>query len=196
MGSLFPVGAGPDNEIISTLDNLFSRGNFKAMAKHRALTGEDLFDKNHRLSRVAARIGAYPARDYGSDPAKKKWFYFLHKELNKATQDAIKRILGDALSNPSIKAVSFSVEENAAASHPHLFPSNDEPLANYLDTTRSVYLVKMIVKKPLDDSNVDNPPGDNDPDKNDSGQNVEKPITWPTFKGSRRQFAKRRKPHA
>lgn len=196
MGSLFPVGGGPDNEIISTLDKLFSGANFKTLVKHRALTGEDLFDKSHRLSRVAARIGAYPARDYGSDPAKKKWFYFLHKEINKATQDAIKRILGDALSNPKIKAVSFSVEENAAASHPHLFPSNDEPLANYLDTTRSVYLVKMIVKKPLDDSNVDNPPDDNDPDKNNSGQNVEKPITWPTFKGSRRQFAKRRKPRA
>ena len=131
-----------------------------ALAPLRAQTGEDLFDKHHRLSRVAARIGAFPARDYGSDPAKKKWFYFLHKELNKATQDAIKRILGDALSNSKIKAIAFSVEENAAASHPHLFPSNDEPLANYLDTTRSVYLVKMIVKAPLEDSNLDDPPGD------------------------------------
>jgi hypothetical protein len=194
MGSLFPVGGGPDNEIIGTLDKLFSGANFTALVKHRTDTGEDLFDKHHRLSRVAARIGAYPARDYGSDPAKKKWFYFLHKELNQATQDAIKRILGDALKNPKIKAVSFSVEENAAASHPHLFPSNDEPLANYLDTTRAVYLVKMIVKKPLDDTNLDDPPGDNDPDKDDTGQDVEKPITWPTFKGSRRKFARPRKP--
>jgi hypothetical protein len=143
---------------------------------------------------VAARIGAFPARDYGSDPAKKKWFYFLHKELNKATQDAIKRILGDALSNSKIKAIAFSVEENAAASHPHLFPSNDEPLANYLDTTRSVYLVKMIVKAPLEDSNLDDPPGDSD--KDDSGTNLEHPITWPTFKGLRREFVKRRKPRS
>src|ERR1700744_4668897 len=194
MGSLFPVGGGPDNEIISTLDKLFSGANFKALVKHRTQTGEDLFDKHHRLSRVAARIGAYPARDYGSDPAKKKWFYFLHKELNKATQDAIKRILGDALKNPKIKALAFSVEDNAAASHPHLFPSNEEPLANYLDTTRAVYLVKMIVKKPLDDSNLEDPPGDNDPDKDSSGTDLEHPITWPSFKGSRRQFAKRRKP--
>jgi len=196
MGTLFPIGGGPDNEIINTLDKLFSGANFKALVKHRTESGEDLFDKNHRLTRVAARIGAYPARDYGSDPAKKKWFYFLHKELNKATQDAIKRILGDALKNPKIKAVSFSVEENTAAAHPHLFPSNDEPLANYLDTTRAVYLVKMIVKKQLDDGNVDDPPGDNDPDKSDSGSNLEHPIKWPAFKGSRRQFAKRRKPRA
>jgi hypothetical protein len=192
MGSLFPVGGGPDNEIIGTLDKLFSGRNFKALVNHRAATGEDLFDKHHRLSRVAARIGAYPTRDYGADPAKKKWFYFLHKELNKATQDAIKRILGDALSNSRIKGVAFSVEENSAASHPHLFPSNDEPLASYLDTTRSFYLVKMIVKAPLSDSNVDNPPGDTDND--DSGNDLEHPITWPTFKGLRRKFAKRRKP--
>ena len=196
MGSLFPVGGGPDNEIIGTLDRLFSGANFKALANHRAQTGEDLFDKHHRLSRVAARIGAYPARDYGSDPAKKKWFYFLHKELSQATQDAIKRILADALKNPKIKAVSFSVEENSAAAHPHLFPSNTEPLGNYLDTTGAVYLVKMIVKKPLDDTETDDPPGDDDPDKDDTGKDLEQVITWPTFKGSRRQFARRRKPRA
>ena len=76
MGSLFPVGGGPDNEIIGTLDKLFSGANFKALVKHRAQTGEDLFDKHSPLEpgRGPARSAPIHKPGFGSDPAKKKWF--------------------------------------------------------------------------------------------------------------------------
>src|SRR5262249_27143155 len=127
MGALIPVGSGPDKEIVDRLNDLFRDGNLATLRSHNR--SEKLFDTHHRLARVAFRIGAYPARDYApADPdARKKWFFFLHHELPPATQDAIKRVLADAMTRRSITGVLFSVEENSAANHPHLFPSNDEP---------------------------------------------------------------------
>jgi hypothetical protein len=172
MGALLPVGSGPDAEIVDRLNALFTGANLAVLRKHNKT--EPLFGANHRLRRVAFRIGAYPARDYGTDDAKRKWFFFLHHEVPQATQDAIKRILSDAMTRSAITAVKFSVEENSQASHPHLFPSNDEPLANYLSAAGDTYLVHLIVKAPMDDS-AEDPPGDNDPDPG------EQPINWPTL---------------
>ena len=171
MGALLPVGSGPDAEIVQTLNGLFRDPNLAALRTHNRT--EKLFDAGHRLRRVAFRIGAYPARDYGSDDAKRKWFFFLHHVLPQATQDAIKRILSDAMTRPSIKAVEFSVEENSVVSHPHLFPSNNEALPKYLDGTGTKYLVHLVVKAPMDDD-AEDPPGDTD-----SG---EQPIVWPTLR--------------
>jgi hypothetical protein len=129
---------------------------------------------------VALRIGAFPARDYGTDDAKRKWFFFLHHELPQETQDAIKRILSDAMTRTSIKAVLFSVEENSQASHPHLFPSNTEPLQNYLNTAGDKYRVHLVVPAPMSDS-AEDPPGDSDPG--------EQPITWTTLILGRPRFS-------
>jgi hypothetical protein len=172
MGALLPVGSGPDAEIVDRLNALFTGANLTVLRRHNRT--EPLFGANHRLRRVAFRIGAYPARDYGTDDAKRKWFFFLHHEVPQATQDAIKRILNDAMTRSAITAVKFSVEENSQASHPHLFPSNDEPLPNYLNVAGNNYLVHLIVKAPMDDS-AEDPPGDNDPDPG------EQPINWPTL---------------
>jgi len=183
MGSLMPIGSGPDAEIIAVLNKVFSGRNLDALRAHEGLTGESLFDKNHKLHRVAFRIGAYPARDYSPDDAKRKWFYFLHRVLPPATEKAIKRILKDALlPNSKIKAVQFFVEENSAASAPHLFPSNSEPLSGYLDPTSKYYWVRLIVKKQLDDVGEDQPDRPGDHDTNDNGNDVEQPIKWPSFR--------------
>jgi hypothetical protein len=185
MGSLMPVGSGPDKEIVTILNNLFSGVNFKTLQDHDR-NKEKLFDSNHRLRRVAFRIGAYPAKDYQPDDAKRKWFYFLH-HLPKATKDAIKRILSDALTNNKITGVMFSVEENAVVTAPHLYPSNNEPLPNYLNQAKDKYLVHLVVKAPMPDTGED-PPSDNDPDPN------EVPIVWPKLRLRRPVFAKPKKP--
>ena len=170
MGALLPVGSGPDAEIVDRLNELVSGAELAVLRRHNRR--EKLFDSNHRLRRVAFRIGAYPTRDYGTDDAKRKWFFFLHHVLPQATQTAIKNILHDAMSRAAIKAVKFSVEENSQVSHPHLFPSNNEPLSSYLNAAGNAYLVHLVVKAPMDDS-VEDPPGDGDADTG------EQPIDWP-----------------
>jgi hypothetical protein len=179
MGALLPVGSGPDAEIVDRLNRLFSGATLNVLRVHNA--AEKLFAANRRLRRVAFRIGAYPARDYGDDDAKRKWFFFLHHVLTQPTENAIKRILNDAMSRTSIKAVVFSVEENPQASHPHLFPSNGEPLANYRNAAGDKYLVHLIVKAPMDDD-AEDPPGDDDPDDG------EQPIEWPKLKFRKPDF--------
>lgn len=179
MGALLPVGSGPDAEIVDRLNELFSGKDLAALRKHNKK--EKLFDPSHRLRRVAFRIGAYPSKDYGKDDAKRKWFFFLHHVLPQETQDAIKRILGDAMTRNAIKAVKFSVEENSVVTHPHLFPSNNEPLASYLNAAGNTYLVHLVVQGPMDDS-AEDPPGDNDPDKG------EQPIAWPELSLRRPSF--------
>jgi hypothetical protein len=181
MGALMPVGSGPDKEIVTVLNSLFSGSNFQVLRDHDK-NKEKLFDNNHRLGRVAFRIGGYPAKDYHPDDAKRKWFYFLH-HLPKATQDAIKRILSDALINSKITAVMFSVEENSAVTSPHLYPSNNEPLPNYLNTARDKYLVHLVVQAPMSDA-AEDPPGDNDPDPG------EVQIAWPKLRLRKPVFAK------
>ncbi|MHC6153634.1 hypothetical protein ACVSQB_17840 [Bradyrhizobium elkanii] len=181
MGALLPVGSGPDAEIVDRLNQLFSGTELAALRKHNKK--EKLFDPNHRLRRVAFRIGAYPSRDYGNDDAKRKWFFFLHHVLPEETQDAIKKILGDAMTRTAIKAVKFSVEENSQVRHPHLFPSNSEPLTSYLNGAGNAYLVHLVVQGPMDDS-AEDPPGDND---TDSG---EQPIVWPKLELRRPSFGR------
>ncbi len=182
MGALMPVGSGPDKEIVTLLNNLFSGKNLKALRDHNAHK-EKLFASNRRLHRLAFRIGAYPAKDYKPDDAKRKWFYFL-RHLPKATQDAIKRILDDALTNNKIDAVMFSVEENATVNAPHLYPSNGDPLPNFLNDTKDRYLVDLIVKAPMPDTGED-PPADSDSN--------EVPIEWPKLRLRRPKFAKPKK---
>jgi hypothetical protein len=70
---------------------------------------------------------------------------------------------------------------------PHLYPSNAEPLSNYLNTAKDKYLVHLIVKVPMPDTGED-PPGDNDQDPN------EVPIVWPKLSLRRPTFAKPKKP--
>jgi hypothetical protein len=193
MGSLMPVGSGPDAEIIAALNNIFSGKNLATLRDHKNQTGESLFDKNHKLRRVAFRLGAYPARDYSPvDDAKRKWFYFLHQVLPPATEKAIKRVLNNAISsNSPVTAVQFFVEENKAASEPHLYPYNTASLASFLDPTGKYYWVRLIVKKQLDDVGEDQPDKPNDHDKDDNGNDVEHPINWPAFRLKHSVFAKK-----
>jgi hypothetical protein len=192
MGALMPVGSGPDAEIISALNNVFSGKNLTALRDHKSLTGESLFDKDHKLRRVAFRIGAYPARDYSPDDAKRKWFYFLHQVLPPATETAIKRILNDAIRpNSPVKAVQFFVEENAAVAAPHLYPNNTASLADFLDPTGNYYWVRLIVKQQLDDVGEDQPDKPNDHDKDNAGNDLEHPINWPALKMKHSVFAKK-----
>jgi hypothetical protein len=184
MGALLPVGSGPDAEIVQTLNDLFKLDKLAALRRHHRLR-EKLFGPGHRLRRVALRIGAYPARDYGTDDAKRKWFFFLHHVLPQETQDAIKRILNDAMTRLTIKAVEFSVEENSVVTAPHLFPSNGEDLDRYLNAAGNKYRVHLVVKAPMADDAED--PPDNDPDSD------EKPIEWPTLKLGRPPFGKAKK---
>jgi hypothetical protein len=191
MGALMPVGSGPDAEIIAALNNVFSGKNLAKLRGHKNQTGESLFDRHHKLHRVAFRIGAYPARDYSPDDAKRKWFYFLHQVLPPATEKAIKKILNDALRPDSpVKAVQFFVEENGAVSAPHLFPFNTAPLASFLDPTGKYYWVRLIVKKQLDDVGEDQPDRPNDHDQDDNGNEVERPIDWPALKLAHSVLAK------
>jgi hypothetical protein len=192
MGALMPVGSGPDAEIISALNNVFSGKNLATLRDHKSQTGESLFDKYHKLRRVAFRIGAYPARDYSPDDAKRKWFYFLHQVLPPATEKAIKRILNDAIRPDSpITAVQFFVEENAAAAAPHLYPNNTASLASFLDPTGNYYWVRLIVKQQLDDVGEDQPDKPNDHDKDDGGNDLERLINWPALKMKHSVFAKK-----
>lgn len=178
MGSLMPVGSGPDKEIITVLNNLFSGANLQALRDHDKK--EKLFKGNRRLHRVAVRLGAYPARDYSPDQAKKKWFFFL-RNLPIATTRAINRILNDALvkDRTQIIAVQFGVEENSRVARPHLFPSNNEDLSAYI-IGGNKYLIHLIVKAPMTDQGED-PPTDQD-------QNPpEIPIQWPTLRRRKRK---------
>jgi hypothetical protein len=185
MGALLPVGSGPDAEIVQTLNDLFKGNKLAALRRHHKLQ-EKLFGPGHRLRRVALRIGAYPARDYGADDAKRKWFFFLNHVLPQATQDAIKRILNDAMTRLTIKAVQFSVEENSVVSAPHLSPSNNETqLTSYMNAARDKYLVHLVVKAPMADDAED--PPDNDPDSD------EHQIEWPTLRLGKSPFGKAKK---
>ena|SRR5712691_7517506 len=178
MGSLMPVGSGPDKEIVTVLNNLFSGANLQALRDHDKI--EKLFGATRRLHRVAVRIGAYPARDYSPDDAKRKWFYFLH-HLPTGTTDAIKRILRDALAKDKtqIVAVQFGVEENTAAAQPHLFPSNTEALSAYV-IDGNKYLVHLVVPGQMSDQGEDPPTGkDQNP--------PETPIQWPTLRLRKRK---------
>jgi hypothetical protein len=191
MGALMPVGSGPDAEIIAALNNVFSGKNLAKLRDHKNQTGESLFDKHHKLHRVAFRIGAYPARDYSPDDAKRKWFYFLHQVLPPATEKAIKKILNDAIRpNSPVKAVQFFVEENIAVSAPHLYPSNNASLPSFLDPTGNYYWVRLIVKQQLADVGEDQPDRPGDHDKDDNGNDVERPIDWPALTLRHSVFAK------
>jgi hypothetical protein len=173
MGSLMPVGSGPDKEIVTLLNNLFSGSNLQALRDHHKT--ENLFDGTRRLHRVALRIGAYPARDYSPDDAKRKWFYFLH-HLPTETADAIKKILRDTLKKDKtqIVAVRFSVEENPDATRAHLFPSNGEALSKYL-IDGNKYQIHLVVPGQMSDD-AEDPPDDQD------GPPPETPIQWPTLR--------------
>src|SRR5947209_8252919 len=63
MGALLPVGSGPDAEIVDKLNKLFSGGKLAVLRNHNN-NKEKLFQANRRLSRIAFRLGAYPAQDY------------------------------------------------------------------------------------------------------------------------------------
>jgi hypothetical protein len=176
MGMLFPVNGGPDTEIISNLNNVFSGKNLDALREHR--TREKLFDTKHRLSRVAKRIGGIPVRYYPNDPAERKWYYFLDTVLSNATKAAIRRILDDTLTQSVNKVLGakFSAEENAVVKTPHLFPSNSETLSTYI--VGNYYHLHLIVKAPASDADQANPPDNPDTDAN--GNSIEKPINWPS----------------
>ena len=185
MGALLPVGSGPDAEIVDRLNKIFSGTSLAVLRRHNKK--EKLFDSNHRLGRVAWRLGAYPARDYGTDDAKRKWFFFLHQVLTQGTKDAIKRILNDAMSRSAITAVVFSVEENSDADFAHLSPSNDERLEKYRNAAGNKYRVHLVVKAPMTDD-AEDPPGDDD--------GGEEPISWPMLKvrrSKRRRSAGKKK---
>ena len=74
----------------------------------------------------------------------------------------------------------FSAEENSVVTSPHLYPSNKEKdLSAYLKG--QYYSLHMLVKLGADDlpEHQQDPPV-NSPDTDDQGNDIEKPIAWPS----------------
>jgi len=183
MGALIPIGGGADAEIKSSLNFAFNDINIGEVRK--VVGNEDLFDLNHHLHRVAYRLAAYPVRNYGNDPAKGKWFFFLKNILPAAmrggvvTSDSIKKILSYAMSNPNtVNRVVFDAVQGPDAS-PHYVeggnPTQPNQIAGLVDTTGTL-MIRLICPAPLNDNDVASTPNQaGDLDRDPQGNIIEKP---------------------
>jgi hypothetical protein len=182
MGALIPIGGGADAEIKSNLNFAFNDVNIKTVRNQN----EDLFDSDHHLHRVAYRLGAYPTRNYGNDPAKAKWFFFLKSVLPVAmhggvsTADSIKAILSYAMRNPNkaVKRVVFDAVQGPGAS-PHYVeggagnPTQDNQIAPLIDTTGTL-MIRLICPQSLNDNDVSPAPNQTgDVDRDQQGGIIE-----------------------
>ena len=186
MGGLIPIGGGADAEIKGRLNAAFNDANIVIVRKVAA--GENLFDGNHHLHRVAYRLGAYPIATYTGDNAQGKWFYFLKNILSSATYNgvsttqSIKSILSYAVRTSGVKRIAFDAIQGAAANVDHYVysptiagnPVNDGDIASLVDTTGTL-IVALICPSSLPDqtSPIPNKQGDVDVDAN--GNIIEKP---------------------
>jgi hypothetical protein len=176
MGGLIQIGGGADAEIKSSLNFAFNDVNIKYV--RTVVKNENLFDNDHHLHRVAYRLAAYPVRNYGNDPAKAKWFFFLRNVLPAAiyggviTADSIKEILSYAMRNPNkaVKRVVFEAVQGPDQS-PHYVeggnPTQDNQIAGLVDNTGTL-MIRLICPAPLNDNDVaptPNKTGDLDRDK-------------------------------
>jgi hypothetical protein len=183
MGSLIQIGGGADAEIKGSLNFAFNDVNIKQVRK--VVKNEDLLDDDHHLHRIAYRLGAYPVRNYGNDPAKGKWFFFLQNILpaamynNVSTALSIKKILSFAMRNPNnnVKRVVFDAVQGPDNS-PHYVeggnPTQDNQIAGLVDTTGTL-MIRLICPAPLNDNDVAPTPNqNNDLDRDQHGHIIEK----------------------
>jgi hypothetical protein len=189
MGSLIQIGGGADAEIKGSLNFAFNDLNIRQV--RTVVKNENLFDDLHHLHRVAYRLGAYPVRNYGNDPAKAKWFFFLKYVLTAAmrrgvaTSDSIKKILSYAMSNPNaVQRVVFDAIQGADLS-PHYVewgnpitdgnPTDPSQIRDLVDQTGTL-LIRLICPRPLQDGDVAPTPNRNDDlDRDPEGNVIERP---------------------
>ncbi len=184
MGGLIPIGGGADAEIKSSLNFAFNDVNIKQVRK--VVKNENLFDDDHHLHRVAYRLATYPVRNYGNDPAKAKWFFFLQNVLLAAvhggvsTADSIKKILSYAMRNPNntVQRVVFDAVQGPDQS-PHYVdggnPIQDNQIAGLVDTTGTL-MIRLICPAPLNDNDVAPTPNKtSDLDRDHQGNVIEHP---------------------
>jgi hypothetical protein len=155
MGALIPIGQGADAEIKTKLNAAFSGDNLHNLQQHWK-NKEKLFDKDHRLARLAFRAKLYPTKIY-SNEAKKKWFYLLVKVLPQAsdgsvdaqgnlitTEQVIKTALTFALDDSNgITRVIFEAEEQSGAAKHFVYPTNSTP-GIQVGATLNIILVAQL----------------------------------------------------
>jgi hypothetical protein len=184
MGSLIQIGGGADGEIKDSLNFAFNDANIKHVRS--VVKNEDLLDDDHHLHRIAYRLAAYPVRNYGTDPAKGKWFFFLKNILPAAMHNgvsttlSIKKILSFAMKNSSnnVKRVVFDAVQGPDNS-PHYVeggnPTQDPQIAALVDQANTL-MIRLICPAPLNDNDVVSTPNQNsDLDRNQHGHIIEKP---------------------
>ena len=186
MGALIPVGGGADAEIKDRLNRTFSFDNLTALQDNTAV--ENFFDDNHKLHRVAFRLGCYPIQ--GAEKSRKKWFYLLKNTLPAAnynppgggparnTAAAIKTLLGYALDpTKNIVRVIFDAVEDTAAPQHYVHPDNLTPQVRVGRHNQNTLTILLVCPRPLDPGNLENIP-DGEIDKDAGGNSVERPLPF------------------
>jgi hypothetical protein len=165
MGALIPIGRGGDAEIKDKLNKTFSGENLTALQNNTS--GENLFDDQHHLHRVAYRLGCYPIEQHSGEKSRQKWFYFLKytlpnsRENGRLTSDAIKHLLLYAL-DPSnkIKRVVFEAIEDTTTNVHYIDPDNWTP--QVVDRTLKILLRCPAPLDPANTAPMPDQPGDAD----------------------------------
>lgn len=156
------IGNRNDLETAANLNAAFTSDQLKALHKHKEKKGT-LFDGNHKLSRVAFRLKAYP-----SDPnIRLKWFGLLdHIEQNHpAARDKIKNTLQSAINNyPAVQRVVFGVKHNPAGTG----------YSADADTSTAVYALTLVCSGDYTGPSLR---ADPPPDEDSGGNNVERPLS-------------------
>jgi hypothetical protein len=183
LGALIPIGQGADAEIKDKLNRTFSFDNLNQLQHNPS--GENLFDGDHTLHRVAFRLGCFPVQS-GGEKSRKKWFYLLKNVLPAATYNgivtaqAIKDMLGWAL-NPmnNVTRVVFDAVEDSGTGVHYIHPNNSTKDTRTAGGNRGVTLNMLLVcPAPLANANVtDIPDTANDIDKH-AGTSVERPLPF------------------
>jgi hypothetical protein len=188
MGSLIQIGGGADAEIKGSLN--FAFNDLNIVQVRTVVSSENLFDDLHHLHRVAYRLAAYPVRNYGNDPAKAKWFFFLKQILPAAmhrgvtTSFSIKKILSYAMSHKTVKRVVFDAIQGPDLSQHYVEwgdpitqgnPTADNQISDLVDTTGTL-LIRLICPAPLNDGDTAPTPNQNsDLDRDQHGHVIEHP---------------------
>jgi len=184
MGSLIPIGGGADAEIKGRLNAAFNATNIGIV--RNVVANENIFDGQHKLHRIAYRLGTYPTKTYPNDNAKGKWFFFLKKIIKDAahngisTTDSIKAILSYALNTHGVKRVVFDARQGSDPNADHYVdpgnPVTTVDIARLVDTTGTL-MVALICPAPLPNSTAPTPNQDADLDRDANGNIIErKPI--------------------
>jgi hypothetical protein len=199
MGGLIPIGGGADAEIKGRLNAAFDDTNIVIVRGQH--TKEGLFDGNHKLHRLAYRLGAYPIRTYKGESAKAqgKWFFFLKKTLKDPAIQSITAILRYAMvnANNNVARVVFDArpgDPNANPDHyvdgPSHNPTSNADITGLVDSSGTLLLALICPESlSMNTSPVPNQSGDVD-----AGEKPPAKIFTPTLLAPPRLNKNTRKP--